>query len=74
MTDSLQLRGLRGATTSSENTVAAIREAVNELVEALMEQNGLTDVKQLSEFRARADAELAAFAEAFGSEAGASEA
>ena len=42
MTESLQLRGLRGATTSSENTVQAIRHAVNELVEALMDQNHLS--------------------------------
>ena len=42
MTDSLQLRGLRGATTSTENTVHAIRDAVNELVEALMDQNNLS--------------------------------
>ena len=48
MTDALQLRGLRGATTSSENTVQAIRDAVNELVEALMEQNDLSPQQLVS--------------------------
>ena len=48
MTDSLQLRGLRGATTSSENTVQAIRDAVNELVEALMDQNNLSPQQLVS--------------------------
>ena len=48
MTDSLQLRGLRGATTSSENTVQAIRDAVNELVEALMDQNNLSPERIVS--------------------------
>ena len=41
MTLPLQLRGLRGATTSSDNTAASIRDAVSELVDALMEQNQL---------------------------------
>lgn len=41
MTLPLQLRGLRGATTSSDNTAASISDAVAELVDALMEQNQL---------------------------------
>jgi len=41
MTPSMQLRGLRGATTSSDNTAASIKDAVSELVDALMEQNQL---------------------------------
>ena len=41
MTLPLQLRGLRGATTSSDNTSASISDAVAELVDALMEQNQL---------------------------------
>ena len=41
MTPPMQLRGLRGATTSSDNTAASIRDAVSELVDALMEQNQL---------------------------------
>ena len=48
MTESLQLRGLRGATTSSENSVQAIRHAVNELVEALMDQNHLSPQQLVS--------------------------
>ena len=35
------LRGLRGATTCAENSANAIREAVAELVDALMDQNAL---------------------------------
>ena len=41
MTPPLQLRGLRGATTSSDNTATSIKDAVLELVDALMEQNQL---------------------------------
>jgi len=41
MTPPMQLRGLRGATTSSDNTAASIKDAVSELVDALMEQNQL---------------------------------
>ena len=41
MTPPMQLRGLRGATTSSDNTAASINDAVSELVDALMEQNQL---------------------------------
>ena len=41
MTPPMQLRGLRGATTSSDNTAASIKAAVSELVDALMEQNQL---------------------------------
>ena len=41
MTPPMQLRGLRGATTSSDNTAASIKDAVSELVDAQMEQNQL---------------------------------
>ena len=41
MTDSLRLVGLRGATTSSANTQAAIRAAVRELMDALVSRNAL---------------------------------
>ena len=41
MTASRLLRGLRGATTCAENSADAIREAVAELVDALMNQNDL---------------------------------
>ena len=44
----LQLRALRGATTVSTNTAAAIAEAVEELVAALMERNGLSADRLLS--------------------------
>ena len=43
---SLELRALRGATTASGNTAAAIAAAVEELVEALMQRNDL-DAQQL---------------------------
>ena len=41
MTAPRLLRGLRGATTCSDNSAHAIREAVAELVDALMEENAL---------------------------------
>ena len=41
MTGPRLLRGLRGATTCTENSSNAISEAVAELVDALMEQNDL---------------------------------
>ena len=41
MTPPRLLRGLRGATTSAENSAHAISEAVAELVDALMDQNAL---------------------------------
>ena len=41
MTPPRLLRGLRGATTSAENSPHAISEAVAELVDALMDQNAL---------------------------------
>ncbi|QNJ23645.1 chorismate mutase [Synechococcus sp. MIT S9220] len=40
------MRGLRGATTCADNSADAIREAVTELVDALMDQNAL-DPEQL---------------------------
>ncbi len=43
-----QLRALRGATTASANTVGAIAEAVTELLEALIERNGLLGGRVLS--------------------------
>jgi chorismate mutase len=36
-----KVRAIRGATTVSENTVEAIREAVSELIEAIEQQNDL---------------------------------
>jgi chorismate mutase len=44
----LQLRALRGATTATANTREAIHEAVAELIEALMERNGLEGTRVLS--------------------------
>ena len=46
MTAPRLLRGLRGATTCADNSADAIREAVAELVDALMNQNAL-DPNQL---------------------------
>ena len=37
----MQLQGLRGATTSEENTIEAIKSAVNELVFELVNRNNL---------------------------------
>jgi chorismate mutase len=48
MSEPLQLRALRGATTASANSVDAIADAVTELVEALIERNGLTGNRVLS--------------------------
>jgi chorismate mutase len=44
----LELRALRGATTASANTCEAIDEAVSELIDALMEANGLEGSRLLS--------------------------
>jgi chorismate mutase len=41
MSHALQLRALRGATTAQANTADAISEAVGELLDALVERNGL---------------------------------
>jgi chorismate mutase len=43
-----QLRALRGATTASANTTDAISEAVAELLDALVERNGLEGSQLLS--------------------------
>ena len=48
MSSSLELRALRGATTAHANTAEAIEEAVRELVEALVERNGLAGERLLS--------------------------
>jgi len=45
---SAQLRALLGATTASANTTAAIAEAVADLVQALMQRNGLSAGQLLS--------------------------
>jgi len=42
------LRALRGATTATANTAEAIHEAVAELVDALLERNGLGGERLLS--------------------------
>ncbi|MFM7547383.1 MAG: chorismate mutase [Cyanobacteriota bacterium] len=42
------LRALRGATTAKANTAEAIHDAVGELVDALMERNGLAGEQLLS--------------------------
>lgn len=44
----LALRALRGATTATANTAAAIAEAVDELLEALVDRNGLEGSHVLS--------------------------
>jgi chorismate mutase len=43
-----QLRALRGATTASANSAEAIAEAVGELLDALVERNGLEGSQLLS--------------------------
>ncbi len=43
-----ELRALRGATTAGANTCEAIQEAVAELIDALMEHNGLVGERVLS--------------------------
>ena len=48
MTKNLKLRALRGATTASANTAAAMTEAVNELLDALISSNGLQGDQVLS--------------------------
>jgi len=48
MSASPQLRALRGATTASANTAAAIAEAVAELLDALVQRNGLEGQQVLS--------------------------
>jgi chorismate mutase len=48
MSAALQLRALRGATTASANTSEAIAEAVAELLDALVQRNGLDGPQLLS--------------------------
>jgi chorismate mutase len=48
MTMTRELRALRGATTASANTREAISEAVAELLDALVERNGLDGSQLLS--------------------------
>lgn len=48
MSDLLQLRALRGATTVSANSCEAIAEAVAELLDALVQRNGLEGEQVLS--------------------------
>ena len=47
-TPALELRALRGATTATANTCAAIDEAVSELIEALVRANNLEGSRLLS--------------------------
>lgn len=48
MSHPLELRALRGATTAPENSVAAISAAVDDLIAALVERNGLIGERILS--------------------------
>ncbi len=48
MNPGLELRALRGATTASANTGEAIAEAVGELIEELLQRNGLAGERILS--------------------------
>ena len=48
MSTAPQLRALRGATTASANSAEAIAEAVSELLDALVERNGLEGPQLLS--------------------------
>jgi chorismate mutase len=48
MNEGQQLRALRGATTAEANTVAAIGASVEELLDALICQNGLRGTQVLS--------------------------
>lgn len=48
MTPSLELRALRGATTAEENSREAITDAVTELIDVLVERNGLEGSHLLS--------------------------
>lgn len=46
--DIMPLRGIRGATCLSANSDAEMREAVSELLQAVMERNGLTSEDMVS--------------------------
>ena len=48
MSDAPQLRALRGATTAAGNSAEAIAEAVAELLDALVQRNGLAGPQVLS--------------------------
>ena len=48
MSEGLQLRALRGATTAEANTAEAIASAVAELVDALVARNGLAGERVVS--------------------------
>ena len=48
MSEGLQLRALRGATTAEANTAEAIASAVAELVDALVARNGLEGARVVS--------------------------
>ena len=48
MSNTSQLRALRGATTATANTTEAISEAVAELLDALVERNSLEGTQLLS--------------------------
>ncbi|QEY30924.1 chorismate mutase [Synechococcus sp. RSCCF101] len=48
MTEPLRLRALRGATTAEENSSASIAAAVQELLAALIESNGLEGPRVVS--------------------------
>jgi chorismate mutase len=48
MSEGLQLRALRGATTAEANTAEAIANAVAELVDALVARNGLEGARVVS--------------------------
>ena len=52
---SLKMRALRGATTASANTASAMTEAVDELLDALISNNGLQGDQVLSTFSVTAD-------------------
>ncbi len=48
MSEARELRALRGATTATSNTSAAIEEAVSELLASLIAGNGLSGARVLS--------------------------
>ncbi len=48
MSEARELRALRGATTATSNTAAAIEEAVSELLASLIAGNGLSGARVLS--------------------------
>jgi chorismate mutase len=50
----LTVRGVRGATTVQRDESHEIRDAVQELIEAMLEQNDLTSMDIVSEFPAHA--------------------